>query len=354
MGEVFMIQKKNTIKIILFGLIICLMFVLFLPSRTPKIDGNNSVAKIIKTELGGLDQYILIRGKDTNNPILLFLHGGPGYPQISFARKYQQKLEENFIVVNWDQWGSGKSYSLSIPRESMNKDQFIQDTKELIDYLCKKFNKETVYLVGHSWGTELGLHVVDRYPEKIEAFISIGQVVNGLESELISYDYVLDMAKRDNNKRALEDLNRIGRPPYKNTVKDMAVQRKWLARYGGVERNVNTLRDIIFRSFFSPEYRGIDLLKFALGNKFTADTMWGHNLNLDFIKDLPEVKVPIYFVVGRYDYNTPYILIEKYYNEIIAPHKELIWFEESAHFPQFEEPEKFAQLMIRIKKNISP
>lgn len=341
---------KKTLKLSLVILIICLLLILFIPSRTPKIDGNNSVASIEKIELGGIDQYILIRGKDVNNPILLYLHGGPGYSQISFARKYQEELEDSFIVVNWDQRGSGMSYSFDIPKESMNREQFIEDTKELIDYLCEKYDKEKLFLAGHSWGSELGLYVTNQYPEKVAAFISIGQVVNGLESEAVSYDFVLEEAQKENNQKALEDLKKIGRPPYKNIVSDTMTQRKWLTKYGGVERKVNTLKDIILSSIFSPEYTGIDGLKFALGSKFTADTMWGQNTDVDFIRDLPEAKVPIYFCAGRYDYNTPSILIEKYFNNIVAPEKEIIWFEESAHFPHIEEPGKFAELAIRIKE----
>ncbi len=341
---------KKTLKLSLVILIICLLLILFIPSRTPKIDGNNSVASIEKIELGGIDQYILIRGKDINNPILLYLHGGPGYSQISFARKYQEELEDSFIVVNWDQRGSGMSYSFDIPKESMSREQFIEDTNELIDYLCEKYDKEKLFLAGHSWGSELGLYVINQYPEKVAAFISIGQVVNGLESEAVSYDFVLEEAQKENNQKALEDLKKIGRPPYKNIVSDTMTQRKWLTKYGGVERKVNTLKDIILSSIFSPEYTGIDGLKFALGSKFTADTMWGQNTDVDFIRDLPEAKVPIYFCAGRYDYNTPSILIEKYFNHIVAPEKEIIWFEESAHFPHIEEPGKFAELAIRIKE----
>lgn len=342
---------KKFFKITLVILIIFLLLILFIPSRTPQIEGNNSIASIQKVKAGGIEQYIMIRGRDINNPILLFLHGGPGYPQISYARKYQEELENSFIVVNWDQRGSGMSYSSNIPKETMNREQLIEDGKELIDYLCKKYNKEKIYLVGHSWGSELGLYIIDRYPENILAFISIGQVVNGIDNETVSYDFVVEMAKKESNEKALEELKKIGWPPYKNIVKDTLTQRKWLEKYGGVERKVNTLKDIILSSLFSPEYTGIDGLKFALGSKFTSDTMWGHNQEVDFIRDLPEVKVPIYFCVGRYDYNTPSSLVKNYYDLIIAPKKEIIWFEESAHFPHFEEPVKFAQLAIRIKEN---
>lgn len=341
---------KKMIRYTLVIFLICILLALFLPSRTTKIKGDRSVATIEVVELGGVKQSLLIRGTEVSNPVVLLLHGGPGYSQISFARKYQEKLEENFIVVNWDQRGSGKSYALDINKETMNREQFISDTIELIDYLCETYEKEQIYIVGHSWGSELGLYVVDQYPEKIAAFISAGQVVNGTEGESISYDFTLRSAYENKNKKAISDLQKIGRPPYTDVVNDTITQRKWLSKFGGVERKVNTLRDIIFGSIFSPEYTGIDGLKLALGSKFTADAMWGHNIDLNFIERVPEVKVPIYFVAGRYDYNTPSELIEEYYNHIKAPKKELIWFEESAHFPQFEEVDKFNALMIRIKE----
>ncbi len=157
---------KKALKLTLVILIICLLLILFIPSRTPQINGNNNVASIDKIELGGIDQYIMVRGRDISNPILLFLHGGPGYSQISFARKYQEELEDSFIVINWDQRGSGMSYSFDIPKESMNREQFIDDSKELIDYLCKKYDKEKIYLAGHSWGSELGLYPHIEEPEK--------------------------------------------------------------------------------------------------------------------------------------------------------------------------------------------
>jgi len=135
-------------------------------------------------------------------------------------------------------------------------------------------------------------------------------------------------------------------------AKDTVAQRKILTKYNGVEKQVNTLKDIIVGSIFSPEYTGKDGIKLALGSKFTADTMWGHNKDLNFIKDMPSIKVPIYFCGGRYDYSTPSILVEEYYNKLQAPYKEFIWFEDSAHFPQFEEVDKFTKLMVRIKSTL--
>jgi pimeloyl-ACP methyl ester carboxylesterase len=344
---------KRAMKIIFGILIISLLLILFLPSRTPRIEGSNSIAAIQKIELGGINQFIMLRGKNVNNPILLFLHGGPGYSQISFARKYQKEQEESFIVVNWDQRGSGMSYSNNIPNESMNREQFIEDTNELIEYLCKRYNKEKVYLVGHSWGSELGMYVVDRYPERIAAFISVGQLVHGAKNESLSYDYTLERAKKENNEKALADLLRIGKPPYKNFLSDMMVQRKWLKEYGGAEKKVNTLKDIVVASIFSLEYKGIDGIKLAIGSKFSADTMFSSTLEkVDIMSDIPKVKVPVYFCVGKYDYNTPSELTKEYYEQLVAPEKELIWFEESAHFPHFEEPKKFNEIVLGIKEKL--
>ncbi|WBW95569.1 alpha/beta fold hydrolase [Oceanirhabdus sp. W0125-5] len=344
-------MKTKIIKIIILTILLSFLLIFFLPSRTPKYNRNynNSISELNMVEIGGVEQSILIRGTNKDNPIVLFLHGGPGYPQISFARKYQKKLEEEFIVVNWDQRGAGKSYSRDIPEHSMTREQFVLDTNEVIDYLCKKLNKKSVYLVGHSWGSELGLYVVDKYPEKIKAYIGIGQVVDGTIGEIISYEYVYNQAKENNDVKSIEILDRIGIPPYSEAVKETAAQRKILSKYHGVEKQVNTLNDIIIGSIFSPEYTGIDFIRFVMGNAFSAKAMWGQNSELNFIKELPKVKVPVYFCGGRYDYNTPSILVEEYYNLLQAPYKEFIWFEDSAHFPQFEEVEKFTLLMVRIK-----
>lgn len=329
-------------------LALLILIVLFLPSRTSSIRGENSIAIIENVELGKLKQFIMVRGNDKSNPIILFLHGGPGYSQISYARKYQEKLEQDFIVVNWDQRGSGKSYQSSIPKATMNKEQFISDTKQLIDYLCENYNKEKIYLAGHSWGSELGLNVIEEYPDKIIAFISLGQVVNQVEGERISYNYTLQSAKKNNNEFAINELENIGVPPYKDVVKDKVIQQKWLKKFGGVE-TIDTRKDMIWASIFSKEYAGFDGIKLALGSKFTADEMWNDRYKFDAFKQIPKVHIPIYFCVGRHDYTTPFELIERYYEYVDAPKKELLWFEYSAHFPHFEEVDKFYNLMIRIK-----
>lgn len=311
-----------------------------------------SIAELQSIMLGDIEQYILIRGKNRNNPVILFLHGGPGSAQIGFAPRYQRKLEDEFVVVNWDQRGAGKSYSKNIPKESMTMDQFISDAKELVEYLCTKFDKEKIYLVGHSWGSVLGSMLAYRYPKRFIAYIGIGQVVNMCDNELISYKYVMEEARKANNKKVVKALKRIGQPPYKNQIKDIMIQRKWLNKFKGAVYEKKLSKEIAGSFITSPEYSLLDTFKFFKGNKFSIKYMWSELASFAIIKDVLEIEIPVYFCIGRYDYNTPFELSYDYYEKLKAPHKEYIWFERSAHSPIFEEPEKFCETILRIKKEI--
>lgn len=324
-------------------------------SKTPKInddDGKvklNSVATLEKEQIGGIDQWLLIRGHDKNNPILLILHGGPGSIEGPFAYKFERELEKHFIVVNWDQRGAGKSYSKKIAIESMNIEQFISDTHELIKLLIKRFNQRKIFIVGHSWGSILGTLVVSRYPEIIHAYIGIGQVVNIYDNEKISYQFTINQAKKLGNKKALKQLKKLDPYPEKDIkdTKALRKQRKWLTKFGGVIYNEKSWWPYLKIVFGSPEYSLKDLIKFARGIKLSLETMWGQLFDIDFPKQVPELKVPVYFCMGRHDYNTPFELAEKYFNQLRAPKKEFIWFENSAHMLNFEEYEKFNDFLIK-------
>ncbi|MFW9939384.1 MAG: alpha/beta fold hydrolase, partial [Candidatus Thorarchaeota archaeon] len=169
----------------------------------------NSIASMEFVKLGEIDQWILIRSHNLDNPLLLLLHGGPGSADSPLAYKFQSELEEHFIVVNYDQRGAGKSYSKKIPKESMNVEQFVSDTYNLINLLKKRFNKEKIYLVGHSWGSMLGTLLVQRYPELFYAYIGVGQVVNIIDNEIFSFQFTFKEAKKRDNKRAIKQLEKI-------------------------------------------------------------------------------------------------------------------------------------------------
>ena len=321
-------------------------------SKTPKIKDKTgkvipeSITSLEKISLGALKQRILIRGENTKNPILLFLHGGPGSTEMPMSHKFDRDLEKRFICVHWDQRGAGKSFSMKTHKSSMNVQQFISDGIELVNKLKQRFNQEKIFLVGHSWGSVLGMNLIHNYPEHFHAYIGIGQVVNMIESEKISYEYVLKRAKQQNNKKAVKQLEKIKDKNVWN-LRYSQIQRKWLTKFGGWYYKATNSWVILKYLFISPEYSIIDAIKFFIGVIFSLSNMWRRIIEtVNFVDKIQEIKIPVYFIVGKHDYNTPFELVEKFYNNLKAPKKELIWFEESAHSPNYEEPEKYKDLLI--------
>ena len=298
-----------------------------------RIDKNESLT------IGGITQWISLRSANIKNPIMLFLHGGPGTAQIAFTRKSQKRLEDSFLVVNWDQRGSGRSYSRSLRKEDMKIDRFVEDAEELIDHLLKQFGQEKVYLVGQSWGTIVGAYLTAKRPDLIRAYIPIGQIVDMERGELISYQFTLDEARRLNNKKAIQQLEKIGQPPYAN-LNDAGVQRKWLSKFHGAAYE-GTLEGTILKNISLRDLRPFDITRFVMGAIFSLSTLEDEQNKVKILLDVPEMKVPVYFCCGRRDYNMPFELVTEYAEKLQAPQKRIIWFDHSAHLPNFEEPGNF-------------
>ncbi|WP_124726538.1 alpha/beta fold hydrolase [Staphylospora marina] len=323
-------------------------------SRTPQfrnsqkqiIDG--SIATLETVRLGEVDQTIMIRGMDVSQPILLFLHGGPGWAQIGFARHFQAELEKHFIVVNWDQRGSGKSRSKEISASSMTVEQMVKDTKELIEYLLKRFGKKKLFLAGHSWGSVIGSLVASKYPELLHAYIAIGQFTDVERAHSITYRHLLIYTVQARKRRAQKELEEIGYPPYKDW-KRLSVHMKWLMRFGGFIRSGGFFRRFL-KGLVSPEYTLMDWLKYLKGMHFSRDCLCPEVWDFNIFHQVPELKVPAYFCVGRYDFLSQHELQQQYVERLNAPHKELVWFEKSAHCPHFEEPAAFLIVCLRAKE----
>lgn len=193
-----------------------------------RISSAGGIDSIENVRLGGLEQWIQIRGRDKSKPILLFLHGGPGFPNMPFAH-LNAELERHFVVVQWDQRGAGKSYSRSIPDESMRVAQFVGDAHELVQLLLARFGARRCYLVAHSWGSLLGAQLVAQYPELFVAYVGIGQAVDLPQTEQVLYQFALDFARRDDNQNAIADLERIGPPPHSDA--NHKFMEKWVTYY---------------------------------------------------------------------------------------------------------------------------
>jgi proline iminopeptidase len=300
-------------------------------------------------ELGGLQQAIRVAGTDLSHPVLLLLHGGPGFTEMALFAEYNKELEKKFIVVNWDQRGAGLSYSPDIPRSTMNIEQFINDAHELVTWLKKKYNKEKIYVLGHSWGSVLGIKLVQRYPEDFYAYVGVGQGVNMYENESLSFKFTLDTAMADKNEEAIKELKAIEHryPPHAKTpqVEDVMLQRKWLGYYGGAIYGQQNANKIFSRINMKNNPLYVQE-KAQAGNDFTFPLLLDELMQVDLKKTALKLEVPVYFITGRHDYNTPFVLVEEYVNLLEAPHKEIIWLENSAHWIPFEEPEKVNDILI--------
>ena len=304
-----------------------------------------SVAEIRYLRLGGVDQWVMIRGESVANPALILLHGGPGFPEMRLFRHFNAALEKSFTVVYWEQRGTDKSFDRKIPSSSLTVEQFIADLDELVESVRKRLGKDKVVIYGHSWGSALGVLYVARFPDKVAAYVGTGQVGDWPASELSSYAFVLAEAERRNNRKALKELRAIGAPPH--TFRKMMVQRKWLVRFVGIARGMSLWK--FFRiTLGGPESSIFDLPNILRGSLSTPNAMWAEVSVLNLMKAVPALEVPVFFFIGRHDHVVASETSVAYFDMLTAPSKRLVWFEESAHEPPVEEPAKFNAAMAEL------
>jgi len=319
-----------------------------------RIETSNGVSSLEEITLGDLKQWIFIRGKDQTNPILLFLHGGPGAPLLgmSSSRKYDTELIEHFTVVHWDQRGAGKSFNSDIPVDSMTLDRFVEDCNELIDYLRNRFHTQKVFIVGHSGGTVIGIKTAYRYPEKIHAYVGVAQIINEYEQQKTSYNFIVEEAEKSGDIKKQKAIKAIGPPPYESPKKFLKMAA-YIGKYGGFLHS-KSMKDLIILTYdflTSPEYSLLEGIR-TFRNKgfdFTYNVMWEELKNVNLTKEIQSIKVPIYFFEGKYDLTTPTVVVEKFYNNLDAEKgKKLFIFENSGHMPMMEEKKRYEELLINV------
>ncbi len=307
----------------------------------------DSIVSLEKVELNGSKQWISIRGRNKNKPVLLFLAGGPGGSQLAATRTWLKGLEEHFVVVGWDQPGSAKSFD-SVPSKELTPDRYIADGCQLASYLCKRFNQEKIYLVGESWGSALGIWMVQKQPELFHSFVGTGQMVSFLDTEKYCYDLALKTAREKGDSGTVRKLEKQGPPPYyeKGVAMKMANYLLYLFKVMNsnpaiTDSSHNTLQDMA-----GTEYGIYDKINYIRGLTSTLNTVYQQLYELDLRKQAAELEVPIYFFEGRHDINAPTSLAEEYYTLLKAPAKKLIWFEHSGHSPWINENELFVEMMV--------
>ena len=343
------IKLFDIVKVIIYSAIIAVLA--GCSANTAPIDNPDSIAELISLDIGGMEQWVLIRGEDRSNPVLLWLHGGPGAAQMPLAHHLDRELEEEFVVVHWDQRGAGKSNHRGFDAQSMRFDRYITDAHELISYLKERFDQENIFLLGHSWGTQLGIELASKYPEDIRAYISVSQVVDNHRAYEIGYEWLQDQIKKGQNPDDVKGLEELGSPPYTEHSKHVAFAQM-VGKYGGnFDISMSRLARIAMRA---PEYSIADYYRWLNGANRGSGPMWDevYTQHINYTEKITKLEVPVFFFAGLHDYNTPHQLIKEYFEKIAAPVKELITFKNSAHTPFLGEPEKFSREIIRIKHEL--
>src|SRR5208283_2658400 len=323
-----------------------------------KIVTPNGVERLEKVRIGGIDQWVSIRGTDRRNPVLLYIHGGPGYVSMPMSWWFSRGWEEYFTVVQWDQRAAGKTYLLTDPATiapTLTRERMIADTEEMAAWVRRELGKDKIFVRGHSGGSVLGLQLAERHPEGLDAYIGVGQLIDGPESERRGWRFAIDAARREGNAEAVRELEAIapyGAPVQTVPIKDIYVERKWVGYYGGVmayRRDNSADSDL---SLLSPDYSDQEIGHIWDGNEFATPYLLPGVVALDLTKT-NKLAVPLLLFEGRHDRNVNSEVAASWFDKVKAPHKQLVWFEHSGHMPMSEEPGKFLLSLVRYARPIA-
>jgi pimeloyl-ACP methyl ester carboxylesterase len=315
-----------------------------------RIVAPSGVQESYKTRIGGIDQWINVRGQDQANPIILFVHGGPASPLTPQIWQFQRPIEEFFTVVNWDQRGAGKTYREDhspAAGDSLRISRYVDDAIEVAEHVRKRHGKDKLILMGHSWGTVIGMHAALRRPDLFHAYVGIGQVINARDNERLSFEHGLTQAKAHGNSAAVAELEAIA--PYPGdaplTPERINVAREWAQFYGGLSAFRETSLYFFRAPLLSPEYGADDVCAIDQGSLFTLGRILPQFMRVDF-KHVRSFPIPVVMFMGRHDYTTPSEPTASWLSGVTAPYKKGVWFERSAHMIPWEEPGKMLMSLI--------
>lgn len=322
------------------------------------IDTTRGIDEMRAIDVGGIKQWIRVRGRDRRNPILLFVHGGPGSPTMPASWFFQTPWEEFFTVVQWDQRGAGKtaaSNDAAAVRPTITIDRMTADGEEVVQFLRATYHKDKIFLLGHSWGTFIGINVAQRHPEWLHAYIGMGQAIYGLDNERIGWEFAMNAARAEHNQQAVDELQKL--LPYPNAdgtvpIEKILVQRKWVIYYGGLTWGRHDFAYDLDAAKLSPDYTNQDLAALASDDLTALRQLLGPPQILDY-RATTKFRCPVFFLEGKYDYETVTEVARAWFATIEAPQKKFILFEHSAHMMPFEEPGKMFLHLVRDVRPIA-
>lgn len=358
------VRRTGRIALIILSiLLVCILILvgvllLISPGKPkPFLDNNGkvivgSISEKIYVKINGVEQGMFIEGKNKNNPVLLFLHGGPGMPEYNLFEKYCPELENSFTVCYWEQRGSGLSYNDDTSPSSETTEQLISDTLSVTNYLRNRFGQQKIYLMGHSWGTYLGIQAAARAPQLYKAYIGVGQILEQRKSEIQAYNYMLEQYKATGDESVVKKLE-----AYPITTSDTALytyMKSSLRDEAMHKLGIGTMHDMnsVITGIFFPV---MESRAYTLGEKINiwrgkaflnnSTDLLKQMISTDLTVKVPKLDIPTYFFSGIYDYTVSHTLAESYFEKLQAPTKGFYLFKDSAHSPMFEEPKKFMRIM---------
>lgn len=319
------------------------MIGLIRPTWTSKISGENSISELRKVEINDTPLEIMIRGNDRHNPVVLFVHGGPCCSEIPYVKKYQDLLEESFTIVHYDQRGSGKSYQFGTDYSDVTASTHVDDLTALTKYIEDYLHQEQVILIGHSYGTYIATMAVAKESNLYSAYVGIGQMSNTINSELNGLQKCIEAAEKEGNEADIDFLRGLETSISKGQG---ITPREYVRKYGFAARNIDDNADYLKGFLFGSEYNLLDAVRFYMASNKYQDTLIMEALNNPISDIVTEMNAPVYFVMGKYDCMTSPTVAEEYLKSLTGEFtRQMVIFEDSAHYPQFEEKENFYNWM---------
>jgi proline iminopeptidase len=324
-------------------------------AQVRKIVNPGGIQRLQKVRIGGIEQWVSIRGRDTRNPILLVIHGGPGYVLMPMSWWVSRDWEEYFTVVQWDQRGAGKTYLMNDPAKvapTMTLAQSVADAEDMASWLRRTFHKKKIFVLGHSAGTYAAMELAKRHPDWLHAYIGVGQMADMPESERRGWAFAMDAARRSGNTRAVRELQSIApyfAPGHPSPLKDLYLQRKWVGYFGGVmayRHGSDADGDL---GKLSPDYSTDEIEHIWDGNDYAEHYLLANLIDQDW-SGMRTFDCPILVFDGRHDYNANAQVAAEWFAKVKAPSKRFVWFENSAHMPMTEEPGKFLISLVRYAR----